>query len=233
MQGVSSDVKGGEGAAPAVEGRTDNFGSLPLVRSETRGTRTFVDIKNLGGSVEGGAKVLVRGRLDSSRGKGNLCFVILRQRVHTLQCVVSKNAEVSKQMVKFTQDVPIESIVDIEGILAKSEQPVDSCTVRDWELQVTSLFVVSASAVLPVQVSDCSVPPAVFAEQKRAQRAVQERIDALAKRLEEGEDVAADLTKLQEEKAGLATRVKVEIRLPHPFVFCENENILIIFSSSA
>jgi hypothetical protein len=38
---------------------------------------------------------------------------------------------------------------------------------------VSSLFVVSVAAPLPIQVSDCSVPPAVFVAQKQAQKKIQ------------------------------------------------------------
>lgn len=61
-------------------------------------------------------------------GQGNLCFLVLRQRVFTLQCVVVKEGSVSKEMVKFAMDLHVESLVDIEGVIVKSEQAVDSCT---------------------------------------------------------------------------------------------------------
>ncbi len=155
-----------------------------------------------------GSKVLIRGRVDSSRGKGNLCFVVLRQRVSTVQCVVCKDEEVSKEMVKFAQDLHNESIVDLEATVLKAEQPVDSCTVRDLELRVSSVFVVSQAANLPVQVSDCSVPPAVFVAQKAAQKEIQDKIDALVKRQEAGEDVTAELTKLNDERAAVNKFIK-------------------------
>lgn len=47
--------------------------------------------------------------------------------------------------------------------------------VGDLELRVSRLFVVSAAAPLPIQVSDCSVPPAVFVAQKQAQKKIQVR----------------------------------------------------------
>jgi hypothetical protein len=35
---------------------------------------------------------------------------------------------VSKEMIKFAQDLHNESIVDVEGQIVKAEQAVDSCT---------------------------------------------------------------------------------------------------------
>ncbi len=119
-----------EAGGAAVAG--DNFGVAPLNRSETRAGRIFAQISDLGsGKFKVGDKVLLRGRVDSTRGKGNLCFVVIRQRVSTLQCVLVKEGSVSKEMVKFGMDLHVESLVDIEGTVLKSEQAVDSCTGKE------------------------------------------------------------------------------------------------------
>ncbi len=68
---------------------------------------------------------------------------------------------------------------------------------------------VSVAAPLPIQVSDCSVPPSVYAAQKLAQQKIQDQIDALVKRQEAGEDVAAEIARLTEEKASQSKMVKV------------------------
>ena len=60
-----------------------------------------------------------------------MCFVVLRQRVSTLQCVVVKEGSVSKDMVKFAMDLHVESLIDLEGTIVKSEQSVDSCTGKN------------------------------------------------------------------------------------------------------
>ena len=66
---------------------------------------------------------------------------------------------------------------------------------------------------MPIQVSDCAVPPAVFKEQEKRQAALQAQIDALEARRAAGEDVAAELDKLTEAKASLAKQVKVSRKL--------------------
>ncbi len=96
---------------------------------------------------------------------------------------------VPKPMVKFAQELTAESIVDVEGVLRKAEQQVVSCTVQQFELDVRRLFVVSAAALLPIQVTDCSVPQPVLSAQKKEQEALQKEIDALLARKAAGEDV--------------------------------------------
>ena len=51
--------------------------------------------------------------------------------------------------------VPTESIVDLEGTLKKVEKPIESCSIKNLELQVRSFYVVSRSkTVLPFQMDD-------------------------------------------------------------------------------
>lgn len=114
-------------------------------------------------------------------------------------------------MVHFANGVTVESMVDVEATVAKAE--VKSCTVQQVELVAVRFFVVSAAAPLPIQVSDCSVPPAVFKAQRAAQDAIQAQIDALLVRKAAGEDVDAEVTRLTEAKAAVATHVKVSRKL--------------------
>ena len=67
------------------------FGVPPLIRSETREGKNYVQMGQIGEKFKEGDTILVRGRVDNVRGKGNLCFVVLRQRVSTIQCVIAKS----------------------------------------------------------------------------------------------------------------------------------------------
>jgi len=52
-------------------------------------------------------------------------------------------------MLKFIQDIPNESIVDLQGKIVKPEKPIESCT-QAIEVEVESIFVISrASPILP------------------------------------------------------------------------------------
>ena len=113
--------------------------------------------------------------------------------------------------------------MDIQGKLVKAEQKVDSCTIQELELQPETLFVISKADTLPILVTDCSVKPAVFEEQKKAQAVFQKEIDALIAQRKEGErddELEAKIEKLTEQKATMSKLVKIKRnkRLDHRII---------------
>lgn len=92
-------------------------------------------------------QVHVRARLHASRGQGKSCFLVLRQRMATIQCTIFANdtdgGSVSKFMAKYAQQIPKESIVDIVGLAAATESPVQGCTQSDVEIKVSDIHVIS------------------------------------------------------------------------------------------
>lgn len=46
------------------------------------------------------------------------------------------NEQLSKQMLKFIGGISKESIVDIEGIVRKTDQPILSCSQQDAEIHI-------------------------------------------------------------------------------------------------
>lgn len=101
---------------------------------------------------------------DSNYLGNKMCFFQLRQNSSTIQgLVVFDDAAISKQMVKFAQNITSESIVLVEGTIAKPLEPVKSCTVQDSEIMITQLFVTSeAQGRLPFSLEDASRPEAEF-----------------------------------------------------------------------
>mmetsp|Transcript_26189 Transcript_26189/g.93452 ORF Transcript_26189/g.93452 Transcript_26189/m.93452 type:complete len:424 (-) Transcript_26189:17-1288(-) len=64
-----------------------------------------------------------------------------------------ENAELSKEMLKWFADVPLESVVDIEGELVEAN--VRSCTTTNVEMQIKRMYVVTrAPKILPFLVED-------------------------------------------------------------------------------
>ena len=58
-------------------------------------------------------------------------------------------------MIEFVHALPLESYVDITAIVKKVPKPIDSCTQKDVELAVETIFlVVAAPKVLPFQMAD-------------------------------------------------------------------------------
>jgi len=136
----------------------DRYGDLPLINSKVKTDRKWTDLKFLD-LTKKGEKVLIRGRLHTSRGTGKQCFVMIRQRYHTVQAFLAVSENVSKQMVKYATNISKESIVDIEGIITPVENEITSCTQSQIELQVEKIFVISKSDPrLPLQIDDASRP---------------------------------------------------------------------------
>lgn len=76
----------------ACDPTVDRFGNYPMIRSATSGTRTFTDIASLNASMDG-QTVWVRARLHTTRGKGKIAFVVLRQKYSTIQGTVYADGE--------------------------------------------------------------------------------------------------------------------------------------------
>jgi len=106
-----------------------------------------------------GETISVRARVEAVRAvSSTLGFMVLRQRTGTVQCVISTGANVSKGMVKFCsgQEIPPESIVDVEALVVKPDEPT-KCSQSDVELSIQKIFVVSgAEPRLPIQIADCA-----------------------------------------------------------------------------
>jgi nondiscriminating aspartyl-tRNA synthetase len=130
-----------------------HYGILPLIQSKDKINRILHNISDLNETMAD-QKVWIRGRLFTSRSKGKQCFFTIRQRFYTIQALVSVNEEQSKKMVKFVADITKESIIDVEGWVRQAPSKIESCSQHDVELHAIQVFVVSASAPLPMQIED-------------------------------------------------------------------------------
>uniref|UniRef100_A0A6I8S2B8 Aspartate--tRNA ligase, cytoplasmic n=1 Tax=Xenopus tropicalis TaxID=8364 RepID=A0A6I8S2B8_XENTR len=103
--------------------------------------------------------VWVRARVHTSRAKGKQCFLVLRQQQFNVQALVAVGERASKQMVKFAANITKESIVDVEGVVRKVDQKIESCTQQDVELHIERIYVISAAEPrLPLQLEDAVRP---------------------------------------------------------------------------
>lgn len=131
------------------------YGDLPAEPTQERTKTVYTDIKQIDAACHD-KQVTVRARIHNSRVKGNLAFLVLRESFYTIQTVACKSETVSKQMIKFIQGIPNESIVDVTGKALQPEVPVESCSQK-LELQIEQIFVVNRSkTLLPFQISDAS-----------------------------------------------------------------------------
>uniref|UniRef100_A0A7S1L4S5 aspartate--tRNA ligase n=1 Tax=Neobodo designis TaxID=312471 RepID=A0A7S1L4S5_NEODS len=136
------------------------FGNAELIRSTTHKTKVFTTVAALNTDNVGGT-VLIRARVHSTRAKGKLAFLVLRETFETVQAVLSVTDATPKEMIDFAGKIAPESIVDVEATVCAPQQPVKSTTKPDIELSINKLHVVSASQpVLPFQFEDASQPDA-------------------------------------------------------------------------
>ena len=133
-----------------------HYGELKLIQSTERTNRVWQDISSLS-LDQVGQRVLIRARLQNARGSGKQAFIVLRQREHTVQGILSVDeSNVSKGMVKFAASVPKESIVQVEGAVVKVAEQVESCSQHDLEIHIDRFFIVSKALRIPMTIEDAS-----------------------------------------------------------------------------
>lgn len=70
-----------------------------------------------------------------------MVFLNLRQRTDSVQALLVVAPEkVSKQMVKWAAGLSDESIVLVEGVVAKAPEPIKSASVSDVEIHVSKVL---------------------------------------------------------------------------------------------
>ena len=138
----------------------DNFGDAKMVQSHEVTDKQWTKIEDLKPALAG-KKVLVRGHLQTARNVGPGVFVLVRSSLYTVQGVAFQNKEISEGMIKYIAGLPVESVVDMEGVVSVPENPVESATQKMVEVQITSLHCISkAKKALPFLMEDAIRPDA-------------------------------------------------------------------------
>ena len=115
------------------------YGQFPLNQSQSRPRRPRDQITSLPSRV--GETVLLRARVQTSRAQGNkMVFLNLRQQTESVQALLIATPEkVSKQMIKWAASLADESIVLVEGIARKTQEPIKSASVSDVEVHISQV----------------------------------------------------------------------------------------------
>ncbi|KAF4623433.1 hypothetical protein D9613_001857 [Agrocybe pediades] len=146
-------------AESEVDFAKEFYGPLPLNQSQSRPRRPRAEIASLSNRV--GETVLLRARVQTSRAQGSkMAFLNLRQRTDSIQALlVVKEGAISKQMVKWASNLADESIVLVEGVTQKTEEPIKSATVSDVEIHVSKIYLIAGlDGRLPFTVDDANRP---------------------------------------------------------------------------
>ena len=106
-------------------------------------------------------EVTVVARADNARVQSaKLAFLMLRQQGKKVQAVVAAAEPISRQMVKWTGVLNINSIVQVTGIVKKPEIPISSATLSHLEIHIRKVYMIAESSQqLPMQVKDAERPP--------------------------------------------------------------------------
>ena len=122
-----------------------SFGDFSTMASQSQPNRKFAPVEYLGTnesqSPKEGDIVWIRGRVASVRAKGNACFMVLRSKTfNTVQACHFKdkeNPDISKQLIKYVGALPLESIVDVMGIVSAAD--VKSCSQSNVEIKIVKV----------------------------------------------------------------------------------------------
>lgn len=84
-------------------------------------------------------QVTFRGRIDHQRKVSpTLIFLLIRDTVHTIQCVLRQGDGVPEHMIKWASHLSVESLVEISGTLRKAPEPIKSASIQ-FEIEVDSM----------------------------------------------------------------------------------------------
>jgi aspartyl/asparaginyl-tRNA synthetase len=99
--------------------------------------RKYTNIADLT-AKDANQSILFRARVHNSRAQGaKMVFFEFRQQSATIQALIAVEADkVSKQMVKWAERLPRESLVLIEGLVQQPKELVKSTTVQDAEVKI-------------------------------------------------------------------------------------------------
>eukprot|EP01041_Mallomonas_annulata_P002726 gene2726-5372_t len=129
------------------------FGDLPLIRSTDMTEKAYKNISELT-EDRVGQNVWIRGRVATSRAVGKGCFVVIRQNIHTVQGVMFQGEKVSKAMVKYAASIPLESVIDVLAEITVPDIPIQGTSVKNLELHILQIHIVSRASDLPFLVDD-------------------------------------------------------------------------------
>jgi aspartyl-tRNA synthetase len=134
-----------------------NFGDKPLVQSTETTDQVWTEIAALAPSMQG-QTVLIRGYLQKSSMKGKIAFCLIRSGLFSVQGVAAEGKDISPAMTKYMAALPLESVVDVRGVVSLATEPIRSSTQSNVELQITELHAITKAGPLPFVMEDACRP---------------------------------------------------------------------------
>ncbi|KAJ5835085.1 hypothetical protein N7447_001111 [Penicillium robsamsonii] len=142
-------------AQEANDTAKDLYGPLPETEDVVPSTR-FTELSEEHYEKE----VTVVARVDNARVQSaKLAFLMLRQQGQKVQAVIAAAEPISRQMIKYTGGLNVNSIVQVTGTVKKPEIPISSASISHLEIHISKVYMISEAAqMLPMQVKDAERP---------------------------------------------------------------------------
>lgn len=133
------------------------YGDYPLIQSQHSTTQPIYNVLQINDSLLD-QEIIVRAFAGSVRGKGKCGFLLLRTQIATIQAAVFAQSQDPEEvaLIKYVQQISVESFVEVKGVLVKAERPVTSATLQDMEIKIKECHVVNRAQPTPIVVADCA-----------------------------------------------------------------------------
>ena len=144
-------------APPTEDTAKDNYGDLP----KTLQSLEITHLKDVSDKLVD-KEITVITRVHNSRSQSaKLAFLMLRQQGKTIQAVLAAGGDdVSRQMIKWSIGVNVNSIVRATGTLKLTDPPIASASISNYELHLSKVYMISpAIEQIPLQVKDAERAP--------------------------------------------------------------------------
>ncbi|KAJ6131563.1 Aspartate--tRNA ligase cytoplasmic [Penicillium sp. IBT 18751x] len=145
-----------QAAIAAVDTAKDLYGPIPETE-DVISTLRFSELSEEHAEKE----VTVVARVDNARVQSaKLAFLMLRQQGQKIQAVIAAQEPISRQMIKYTGGLNVNSIVQVTGLIKVPAEPISSASIQNLEIHIRKVYMISEAAqMLPMQVKDAERPP--------------------------------------------------------------------------
>ena len=120
--------------------------------------KKLIEIQNLTDNMNG-TVIRIRGFIESITSCSSQIFILLRDRLEKVQCIIFKSTNVSS-IYEFSRlkKLPLESFIEIEGQVVFAEIPIKRATKQNIEIVISTLNILGpVVSKLPFQLKDCKI----------------------------------------------------------------------------
>ncbi|KAI3912402.1 hypothetical protein MKW92_048609 [Papaver armeniacum] len=144
-------------AAMEADPLSENCGAVAIQDLQSKPSGRILTAIRFVNEILKDKTVLIRGKIQTSRSVGkNSGFLVLKEKVCSIQCVLNVENNFSPQLVKFATSLSNEFNVNIEGIASVLDYPIKRAT-QNVELQVTKIYCFGkALPTLPFNIVDAA-----------------------------------------------------------------------------